>query len=134
MTLLAARSLCSMLFGLRAKHGFVWSLLRVSYSSIRWVLEGRKRKGSFAIVLVIWLERYGRIFKNRRLDLSLLCDRVVFLALLWTKAAGAFAGVYIKINITPMSSKRRLPSTRGKGALGVRNLSPVIRSQRACFR
>lgn len=44
------------------------------------------------VVMIYWLERNERIFKDRKLHRCFLWDRVVFLASLWAKAARAFPG------------------------------------------
>lgn len=47
----------------------------------------------FAILWVIWVERNGRILRNRHTSPSLLWDRAKFLASRWAKATGAFSEV-----------------------------------------
>lgn len=44
----------------------------------------------FAIIWVIWIERNERIFKGRSQTVFLLWEKVLFLAAMWSKAAGIY--------------------------------------------
>lgn len=98
----SARFLWSCLFSI---VGETWMETRSLADSFQIEVQGfgrdKKRRilwscACLAIVWILWLERNKRIFYGRITDKSLLWDKMVLLASLWAKAAGAFHSISLR--------------------------------------